>query len=143
MDRNHVPSLVIFADIVCCLKAVWVATALIAKLNSHAGWHAVAASGSIYLGPTNYWLGRLCLLAGDRAKAQIYLEDAVSESQIVESVIYRAWSEYYLAQTVPLMELAKRRGLVASARRAAQRHRLGRLLEQLAESDRGAGLPMA
>ncbi|HEY6727514.1 MAG TPA: hypothetical protein VI197_25940 [Polyangiaceae bacterium] len=47
------------------------------------------------------------------------------------SVIYQAWSDYYLAQALPASEVVRRQSLMESAKRTAQSYALGRLQSML------------
>ena len=127
LDRNFLPAMVCAADLACSRNDVAAAAVVSSLLGAWKGWHAVAALGSAYLGPVSYWLGRLSLVDNRREDARRQLELARQESQRAGSVIYRAWSDYYLAHALPASEAALSGSLLESARSAAQRFSLGRL----------------
>jgi len=134
LDRGYLPHLATVADLACSQNDVAAAGVIMSLFDGYAGWHAVTGTGSVYFGPVSYSLGRLSLTCGRAEDAQRQLALAIHESERAGSVIYRAWSEYYLAQALPAGEAPQKPSLVESARRAAQRYGLGRLLATL-ESD--------
>ena len=127
LDRNFLNTMVSIADLACTHQDVAGASVVSQILEPYQTQHATAGMGAGYMGPVSYWLGRLSLVRGRAQNARQQLTLAVSESEHAGSVIYRAWSEYYLAQTLAARETPLRMSLVESARQAAQRHGLGRL----------------
>jgi tetratricopeptide (TPR) repeat protein len=136
LDRNHIALLAFLADLATHLHDVALAPRLIQELERYRGRHATASHGSTYVGPISYWIGRLHLVSGRRSEARSALEQTVFESKAARSVIYQAWSEYYLAQSLEPGHRKRSTQLVASAKKAAKRHQLGRLLEVLAGKSR-------
>jgi tetratricopeptide (TPR) repeat protein len=131
LDRNFLPAMVSIADLACAQNDVAAANIVSLGIDAYEGWHAVPASGSVYMGPVSYWLGRLSLVRGQTDDALRQLDLAIRESENAGSVIFRAWSEYHLAKALPPEQAARKLGLTESARRAAQRYALGRLQSAL------------
>src|SRR5690606_30587981 len=107
------------------------AAALFELLEPHDGLHAVSGTGSVYMGPASYWLGRICLTLGRRNQAAAYLKRACDACRSSGSVTYRAWAEFYLAQSLPQDATAAAQSLRESARRAAHHFGLARLMAKL------------
>ncbi|HEU5075044.1 MAG TPA: hypothetical protein VFU02_12730, partial [Polyangiaceae bacterium] len=140
LDRNYLPALVNIAALACFHNDIAAAGVVLRLLEGGAGKHAVTGSGGVYLGPASYWLGRLHLTCGRREDAERQLEMARHESHLVGSVVYRAWSEYYLAQALQ-NEPIRAKALLDNCRLAAQRFGFTRLIAQLgvAAKDHVAG----
>ncbi|HEU5074714.1 MAG TPA: hypothetical protein VFU02_11080, partial [Polyangiaceae bacterium] len=134
LDRNFLVAMVCAADLACLQNDATAATVISQRLDAYVGWHAVAAFGTTYLGPVTYWLGRLSLCCNRTEDAQRHLHLAREHSDSAGSVIYRAWSDYYLAQALPAKQSARREALLKHAQNAARDFSLGRLQSALGRS---------
>ncbi len=130
LDGTCLIALVNIAAMAAELGDADAAAVLVEHLEPHDGLHAVSGTGSVYMGPASYWLGRLCLTLGRHARAAAYLECAREACRSSGAVTYRAWSEYYLARSLP-HDPTTAGPLFESAQRTAQRFGLTRLLAQL------------
>jgi len=127
LDRNFLASMANIADLACSQGDVGAAEVVSHLLEGATSKHAVTGSGGVYFGPASYWLGRLSLTCGRAEDAQHQLELAIRDSERVGSVIYRAWSECYLACALSESDGARKVRLTQSASHAAKRHGLQRL----------------
>lgn len=134
LDRNFLVAMVCAADLACFQNDATAATVISQLLDPYVGWHAVAAFGTTYLGPVSYWLGRLSLVCNRTEDAQRQLHLATEHRESAGAVIYRAWSEYHLAQALPANQSARREALLEHAHSAARDYSLGRLQSALGRS---------
>jgi tetratricopeptide (TPR) repeat protein len=98
-----------------------------------AGRHA--ANWSHYLGPVNYYLGRLHLCLGDIEEALQHFDAAIADTRRIGSRTWRAWSEYGKAQALAassaVHDQAASTDLLRSVRGRATSLSMGRLLYEL------------
>ncbi len=129
LDRNSLPTLTLIARTALNLDLISLMPTLLNALHRYTGRHVVASGGSVYLGPVDYWRGRLNLSIGNRAKAHEQFNRALRDSRQACSVTFQGWTEYYLALTTA--DSNRRTEAIESARRRSLRYGIGALGEIL------------
>jgi DNA-binding winged helix-turn-helix (wHTH) protein/tetratricopeptide (TPR) repeat protein len=132
-DGNYLSCLALLARLAISLDEKPAMTLLFDPLAPAAGLHA--ANWSHYLGPVNYYLGKLRLCLGDIEEALTRFDAAIADTRRIGSRTWRAWSEYGKAQALAASSSAQAQktsiDLLRSVRGRATSLSMGRLLYEL------------
>jgi DNA-binding winged helix-turn-helix (wHTH) protein len=132
-DGNHLSCLVLLSRIATATGDASAARTLLEELQPFAGLHA--AHWSHYLGPINYYLGKLRLCLGDPAAAIPHFDAAIADARRIGSRTWRVWCEYGRAEALAAHPAAHdpeaRREFLLSIRGRAKSLNMGRLLHEL------------